>query len=444
MVELTTARTTLMGGALARAENLRGAMSRAVERLFRRNDALAARVAQLEGALEMKDDALRRERSANESMHRSLSIVSHELRAPISAVLGWARLLKHESIDDATRDKGLATIERNARRQADMVDGLLDFARIETGKIELDIAPAEVPALVERALLAAAPLAEARGIDLAAQISVVACVAECDAARVEQILVNLLSNAIKFSPRNGRVDVALTRSDDTFTLRVSDQGDGITAEVMPTIFEPFRQDTHSSKRSAGLGLGLAIVRHLVEVHGGSITAESRGIGTGASFMVTLPMRARRTESEHATNATDKGPLELHGVRVLLLDTDPAARDLWSSTLRRAGAETLAASCQATALGMVTRHRPDVVLVAVEPGRDDFIRALRALAPFDGGGTPAIAMIDSGDIERARRHMLAGYQLHVRRTAPAEVIIAAVDSATSYPNDSVPRLKVRDA
>jgi len=363
--------------------------------------------------------------AANRAKDEFLATLSHELRTPLNAMIGWTRMLRTRNLAPDKAQKALETIERNARAQAELIEDILDVSRIITGKLRIEIRPVDLPSIVDAAIESVRPAADAKGITLGRDMAEVPARFAADPARLQQVIWNLLSNAIKFTPSGGTVDVRVEEADGEIIIRVADTGRGIHPDFKPYVFDRFRQLDSSSKRAhGGLGLGLAIVRHLVELHGGTVGCESAGEGQGATFIVRLPARtgevlARAVADGPARGITpgppaDEGSVNLTGVRVLLVDDEPDARELLTEVLEHYGAAVQAAGSAGEALACVERDRPDVLLSDIGlPGEDGYslISRIRALPAERGGLTPAAAITAYARSDDARRAIAAGYQRH---------------------------------
>jgi signal transduction histidine kinase/ActR/RegA family two-component response regulator len=372
--------------------------------------------------------------AANRTKDEFLATLSHELRTPLNAMLGWTRMLRTGTLDDATATRGLEVIERNVRLQAQLIDDLLDVSRIITGKLRLDRQPVDLVAIVDAAIEATAPGAAGKDIRVEARLDASVGLVEGDAARLQQIVWNLLSNAIKFTPKHGRVVIRLEQTHSSATISVSDTGSGIKPEFLPYIFERFRQaDSTTTRTHGGLGLGLAIVRHLTEQHGGTVHAASPGLGQGATFTVRLPLLVARLDDAVFADDDLIAPLSrtehlprLDGVRVLVVDDEASARELVLTILRRCGAEvTLAASAE-EALAALERLTPDAIVSDIAmPDRDGYslIRAVRARPAERGGHVPAIALTAFAHPQARIDALTAGYQLYL--TKPVEPVELAL-------------------
>lgn len=375
----------------------------------------------------------------NRAKDEFLATLSHELRTPLTAVLGWAHLLRSGRIDRESSTQALETIERNARAQAQLIDDLLDVSRIITGKLRLEVREVDVPPVIQSAIEAVRPAAEAKGIRLQTMLDLSAGPISGDPDRLQQIIWNLISNAIKFTPRDGRVEVRLERVESHVEIAVHDTGAGIKPEFLPHVFDRFRQaDSTTTRTQGGLGLGLAIVRHLVELHGGTVHADSRGEGQGATFVIKLPLRVVRRKSEdHRARDAERGTgnkgagdqiicePQLDGLRVLIVDDEPDTLELLTVALRQCHAEVTSVATAAGALRAFEESRPDVLVSDIGmPGEDGYslIRKVRALEDENSSRIPAIALTAYAREEDRVRALLAGFQVHVAKPInPAEFI-----------------------
>jgi signal transduction histidine kinase/ActR/RegA family two-component response regulator len=375
--------------------------------------------------------------AANRLTDELLAEVSHELRNPLNAILGWARLLGGGQLDPARMADAIRTIERNAKVLARIIDDLLDMSRIIGGTIRIDAQPVDLVAVIQGAIDEAHPAAHAKALHLTFTCHVVPDPVIGDAIRLQQVFANLLSNAIKFTTSGGRIEVTLTSAGARAEIRVADTGQGIDAEFLPNIFERFSQaDSSTTRRQGGLGLGLAIVRALVERHGGTVQAESPGRGLGAAFTVRLPVLSAQDVGDaegrtirDAIPAADR-PARLDGVRVVLVDDDDDGRVMLTTLLELAGAKVAPARSVHEALAFLDTMRPDVIVSDVGmPDEDGFtlIRRVRAREAEGGGGVPAIALTGYVRPEDRARLLAEGFQQHLRKPVEPGEIVAAIAS-----------------
>ncbi len=394
-------------------------------------------------AADEKEQLLGAERAARTEAERAslmkdefLATLSHELRTPLSAILGWSQLLASGPMDAKEVKEGLETIERNARLQTQLIEDLLDMNRIVSGKVRLDVQRMDLADVVEAAVNSIRPAVEAKGIHLRKIIDPVAGPVAGDPGRLQQIVWNLLSNAVKFTPKGGKIEVLVERVNSHLEITVNDSGLGIKPEFLPHVFERFRQaDASTTRRFGGLGLGLSIVKQLVELHGGSIRANSAGEGLGAAFIVSLPLTAIRDEEkrEHPTSRNGSAlahEVDLEGLRVLVVDDEPDARGLIERVLLQCQANVLTAASAAEGLEILQAERPHVLISDIGmPDIDgyQFIREVRKLSATNGGRTPAIALTAFARSEDRTRAMLAGYQVHISKPIEPQELIATVGS-----------------
>ena len=372
-----------------------------------------------------------------------LATVSHELRTPLNAILGWAHVLRRTERTDPRERHAVEVIERNARAQARVIDDLLDVSRIITGKLRLDVHPLMPAAAIDSALDSLKPMADAKGIRLHSVLDSSAGPVSGDPARLQQIVWNLVSNGIKFTPKGGRVEVRLERVDSSVEIAVSDTGEGIRPEFLPHVFDRFRQsDAGIARRTGGLGLGIAIVRHLVELHGGSVGAESPGPGEGATFMVRLPLRPVRSHGDRPSMAAseDRGRMpDLSGCRILIVDDEPDTRELLREVLEHCGGEVRDAASAEEAMAALKSWTPSVIVSDIGmPGEDGyaFIRRVREWERESGQRVPAVALTAYARSEDRIRALLAGYQVHVAKPIePVEFALVVAGAAQPKPGES---------
>jgi signal transduction histidine kinase len=398
-----------------------------------------------------REELLRKEREARqvaEAADRAkdefLALLSHELRTPLNAVYGWARMLRDGSLQENATDHALDAIIRNANAQLQLIDDLLDVSRVISGKMRVDVRRVDLATVVEAALDAVRPAADARNIRLQTVLDPRAGPVNGDPGRLQQVVWNLLINAVKFTPKDGRVQVHLQRVNSHVEIVVSDTGQGIAPEILPFVFDRFRQaDSSSTRAHGGLGLGLSLVKHIVELHGGTVLAQSAGEGKGATFVVKLPLAlaeipAGRVPRMHPTaDATELLPrgTRLDGLRVLVVDDDPGAVDLATAIIAGAGATVRSCGSAPAALALVREWRPDVLVSDIEmPDEDGYalIRQVRALPAEDGGHTPAVALTAYGRPEDRIRTLSAGFTMHVPKPVdPAELTTIIASVATRF-------------
>lgn len=381
-----------------------------------------------------------------------LATMSHELRTPLNAILGWANLLSKGSLDDKSTTQALETIERNARSQVRLIEDLMDVSRIITGKLRLDVRPVALAEVVEAAAAAVRPTAEAKNIRMQVLLDPQAGPVSGDPERLQQVMWNLLSNALKFTPKNGRVQVRLERINSHLEIAVTDTGQGISAEFLPHVFDRFRQADSTNTRSiGGLGLGLAIVRQLVELHGGTVQAVSAGQGQGATFTVSLPITA--VHKIETARATDKErvhpraggrvafdcPPALKNLKVLVVDDETDARELIIAVLEQCQATVTTATSANEALEAIARVQPDILISDIGmPGEDGYslIKKVRALPPQSGGRIPAIALTAYARAEDRIKALASGFQMHAPKPVePAE--LAAIVASLARRDGSTP-------
>ena len=364
-----------------------------------------------------------------------VSTLSHELRTPLNAILGWIGVLKQQQSPD-TLAKAIDVIDRNSRRQSQMVDDLLDVSRIMSGKMRLDVHSVDVASVIEEAVASAQPAADAKGVRLVKVLGSAAII-QGDTGRLQQIVWNLVSNAIKFTPRGGLVQVTLRKVDSHVQIQVSDSGQGITADVLPHVFQRFRQgDASATRHHGGLGLGLAIVRNLVEMHGGSVEAASGGEALGSVFSVRLPLAHVGARPEQLAETLDLVPERLNslleGLEVLVLDDEPDARDVVQRLLEDAGARARIASSAGEAIQLLEQgFVPDIILSDIGmPDQDgyDFMQQVRRM---DGevAEVPAAALTALARLEDRKRALMAGYQTHLAKPVDPAELVAMVASLT---------------
>ena len=369
--------------------------------------------------------------AANRIKDEFLATLSHELRTPLTSLLGWSSVLREAKRDEKVLNQGLEAIDRNARVQAQLIDDLLDVSRIVSGKLNLDVRPLDISSVARAAINVVRPAADAKNITLEYQAQPGLGAISADSARLQQIMWNLLSNAVKFTPHGGRISVRLEQDGSDARVTITDTGQGIEPEFLPRVFDRFRQADSSTTRSfGGLGLGLAIVRHLVELHGGTVSAHSDGVNKGATFSATFPLLADRTGAV-AVALSGEHTVSLHsldGLRVLLVDDEPEARQIISTVITSTGAEVKACTSAREALAKLLEWKPDVILSDIAMPDEDgytFINKVRSLPREKGGETPAAALTAyARDVDR-RQALDAGYQMHIAKPIGAGQLVTMI-------------------
>jgi signal transduction histidine kinase/ActR/RegA family two-component response regulator len=392
-----------------------------------------------EQALAKEQAARAAAETANRAKDNFLAMISHELRAPLSPMLLWARVLRRGGLDEAKLRHALDTIERNVRTQVQLIDDLLDVSRIVVGKLRLEVQPVDLPTVIEAAIETARPAADAKDIRLVSVLDTETGTVSGDPGRLQQVVWNLLSNAIKFTPKGGRVQVMLERVNSHVEIAVSDNGKGVRPEFLPHLFERFEQaETGPTRTHPGLGLGLAIVRHIVELHGGTVMAESPGEGEGATFTVKLPQAifARTAGEVERRHPTIGGKVDqpmyasLDGLRVMVVDDEHDSNEVVSMVLASCGAEVHAAASAAEGLEELRRWHADVLISDIGMPEEDgyaFLRQVRA-QPGALARIPAIALTAYATTEDRVRIFSAGFQAHVVKPIDTAELAAVVASA----------------
>ena len=399
---------------------------------------------QVRARLEVEKARLQAE-EANRLKDEFLATLSHELRTPLNAIMGWAYLLQTGELSPEDSTRGLDAIDRNARAQGQLIEDILDVSRVITGQMRMEVQPVDLTKVIEDAVGTALPAAQAKGIRLQRVLEADASVVSGDPVRLGQVVWNLLSNAIKFTPKDGRVQIRLEHVNSYAEIVVADSGIGIAPDVLPHVFDRFRQaDSSSTRAHSGLGLGLAIVRHLAELHGGSVEACSEGLGQGSTFTLRLPLVAvqpldasraeprvappdngrRKTDSSLAPDGS-----RLDGIHVLVVDDQPDARILLSVVLEGYGARVTTVASAPEAFAALQEQRPDVLLSDIGmPGEDghSLIRRVRALPPEQGGHIPAAALTAFAREEDRNTALRAGFQNHLPKPVNPEELAAVVE------------------
>jgi signal transduction histidine kinase/CheY-like chemotaxis protein len=406
-------------------------------------------------AIQEREQLLVREREAREQAEIAsrakdefLGTLSHELRTPLNAIFGWTRMLSTGGLNDETFSRAIETIERNAKLQARLIDDMLDVSRIISGKLRLDAQPVDLTSVINAAVDTSRPAADAKDIRVQVVLDFGAGCVLGDPVRLQQVIWNLLSNAIKFTPKQGRVQIQLERINSHVEITVSDTGPGIDEEFLPHVFERFRQaDSSITRKHGGLGLGLAIVRHLVELHGGSVEASNRVDLPGAMFVVNLPVMVVRApigapapEPQRVhTNVSGRVPFdcppELHGVKVLAVDDEADARHLLTTVLERCGAEVRTCSSAAEAFEILKGYDPDVLISDIgmpDATGYDLIKKVRSGEAGRSGRIPAVALTAYARVEDRLQALTAGYNMHVPKPVePAELAVVIASLTTQH-------------
>ena len=369
--------------------------------------------------------------AASHAKDEFLAVLSHELRTPLNAVLGWTHMLRRGSLKAAAVDRALAVIERNAMLQMQLISDLLEVSQVISGKLRLDVQPVDLAPVLASSLDAVRPAAQAKDIVVESRVDPVLPILG-DPSRVQQILWNLLSNAVKFTPQQGRVHVGLVQAGAAAQITVTDSGVGIEPALLPYVFDRFRQGDSSYARTfGGLGLGLAIVRQLVELHGGNVRAESAGKGLGSTFTVTLPSLTLALDSASSDQSVTAAQ-SLEGLRVLVLENDPDSRDLFSAVLEESGAHVTAATSAGEALALLDTRSVDVIVADIGLPDEDGYAFIRKVRIREGGGphhVPALALTAYARPEDRERALTSGYQMHVIKPVAPDQLIAAVATLT---------------
>jgi PAS domain S-box-containing protein len=386
--------------------------------------------------LELEQQARASAEEAGRLKDEFLATLSHELRTPLHSMAGWLSLLRTAELAPERRERALATIARNVESQARLIDDLLDVSRILAGKMRLEVVPLDLHGVIEAALETVRPAAEAKAIRLNVTLAT-GCVVMGDPGRLQQVVWNLLSNALKFTPKGGRVQVLLTGNDSSVELAVSDTGKGIATEFLPFVFERFRQESGGASRvHGGLGLGLAIVRQIAELHGGTVRVESAGEGLGASFSVRLPLAivhsakvpsAVRVRAE-PFERTQVCPPELEGLRLIIVDDDQDSREMLQVTLEQCGAHVRAAASAPEFRALLREEVPDIILSDIGmPDEDGYslIQGVRRLAPEQGGHCPAVALTAYARSDDRANALRAGFDSHVTKPVDANELCAVL-------------------
>jgi signal transduction histidine kinase/DNA-binding response OmpR family regulator len=394
----------------------------------------------------IREQAARAEaEQANRTKDEFLATLSHELRTPLTAILGWSHLLQTKTLDQENMERALETIERNARSQSQLIDDLLDVSRIITGKLRIDMRPVELVSIIEAAIDSMRPTAQAKSIQFEVTCDKAASHVSGDSNRLQQIVWNLVSNAVKFTPEGGRVNVSLERSGDHAQIAISDTGQGIDARFLPFIFDRFRQaDGSTTRKYGGLGLGLAIVRHLVELHGGTIKVHSDGVNKGATFTVLLPLKTDNgkldvgtqlssIESTGGDNSIHCAPV-LDGLRILVVDDEADTREFIVTVLSQCGAEIKSTASAAEALAALKVWAADLIVSDIGmPEEDGYSLIKKVRQPGHRySQIPAVALTAYASIEDQTRILASGFQVHIAKPVVPDELISKIANAVSRP------------
>ncbi len=405
------------------------------------------REAELQAQIEARTRLLASEKLARSDAERAnrlkdefLATISHELRNPLNAIMGWAHMLRIGKLDAANTERAVETIYRNAKSQSQLVSDLLDVSRIISGKLRLDVRTVDLIYIVNAAIDSIRPAADAKGIRLQTILDPAAGPISGDADRLQQIVWNLLTNAVKFTPKGGNIQVKVQRSDSHVEVVVSDSGVGISKEFLPFVFDRFRQaDASTTRIHGGLGLGLSIVRQLVDLHGGSVGVESEGEGKGATFTFALPsvgvtsdpQEAEPVNLAHSNEFVSfEGLPSLQGLKVLVVDDEADTRELISEVLKECGSEVVLSRSAAEALEALHQHKPDILISDLGmPDEDGYslISKIRSLPPERGGQIPAAALTAYARAEDRMRVLRCGFQFHLPKPVDSAELVTVVAS-----------------
>jgi PAS domain S-box-containing protein len=366
--------------------------------------------------------------AANRVKDDFLAVLSHELRSPLNPILGWSKLLQSRKLDETKTLQALSTIERNAKLQSELIEDLLDVSRILQGKLSLNVAPVNLASIIRAAMETVRLAAEAKSIQVEASLAPDVGLVSGDSTRLQQVIWNLLSNAVKFTPEGGQVNIRLERLEGSAHITVSDTGQGIAPDFLPYVFDYFRQaNAATTRKFGGLGLGLAIVRHLVELHGGTVRVESIEEGLGATFTVRLPLMPTPLNANPDEPSPEQS-LDLNGIKILVVDDETDTRELVAFLLEQQGAQVTAASSAHEALIALTQAKPDLLLSDIGmPDMDGYmlIQQVRTLAPEQGGQIPAIALTAYAGEVNQQRVIAAGFQKHISKPIEPDVLVQAI-------------------
>ena len=406
-----------------------------------------AREAELQAQIEERSRLLSSEKLARSEAERAnrlkdefLATISHELRNPLNAILGWAHMMRVGKLNEANTERAVETIYRNAKSQSQLVADLLDVSRIISGKLRLDVRTVDLLSIVNAAIDSIRPATDAKGIRLQTMLDPAAGPISGDADRLQQVVWNLLTNAVKFTPKGGRIQIRVQRLNSHVEIDVSDSGVGISKEFLPYVFDRFRQaDASTTRIHGGLGLGLSIVRQLVDLHGGNVSVQSEGEGKGATFTITLPFvgvidNEKEVESVHPTQSEEvisfDGLPSLQGLKVLVVDDEADTRELIGEVLRECGSEVITSRSAAEALVALDQHKPDILISDLGmPDEDGYslIEKIRALPADRGRDIPAAALTAYARAEDRMRVLRSGFQFHLPKPVDSAELVTVVAS-----------------
>lgn len=416
-----------------------------IEERIRTEQALRASEVERENLLDSERQARHTAEQANRRTDEFLLVVSHELRTPLSAILGYAQLLRNDMIEPNEMSEAYAVIERSGHAQVQIIDDLLDMSRIISGKLRLNVRSINPSEVIEAALETVKPAADAKEVRITKVFDPKVGIIVGDFDRLQQVVWNLVSNAVKFTPKGGRVQVSLERLNSHLEIAVADTGCGISPDFLPYVFERFRQSEESTtRRHGGLGLGLSIVKQIVELHGGYVRAQSKGEGQGSTFVVSLPLQIVKMEEPNdrvrpaiGNSSTSNFDLpNLKGLTILAVDDEQDIANVLRLYLQQRGAKVVTAFSAIEALEALEKHRPDVIISDIGmPGTDGYqlIRAIRALGAEHGGTIPAIALTAFARSEDRKKALLAGFQNHLSKPVNHEELLIVISMLTGRTN-----------
>jgi CheY-like chemotaxis protein len=363
--------------------------------------------------------------AANRTKDEFLATLSHELRTPLTAIYGWVEILKHSELDEKKLTRALEVIDRNIKAQTQLVDDLLNVSRIITGNLKMEMEVIDPLPLIRAAVESLRPTLEAKAIELVTHLDENVGSIYADPARLQQVLWNLLANAVKFTPKGGQIRVDFGRVESSAQLTVTDTGEGIDPEFLPFVFERFSQsDSSTTRRHGGLGLGLAIVRHIVELHGGKVSVHSEGTGKGSTFAVKLPIPALQHEERHKTQAP--AIRSLNGIRVMLVEDDNDTREVLAAALDSYGASVIEAASAAEALRLLVTESPDILVTDIGmPEMDGYELLSKIQSEYRQRDIPAIALTAFASPEDRQKSLRAGFRAHISKPISTEELVATI-------------------